>query len=284
MDLSSLKSPKVIGSVIAVLLVIGVFIYAGQMGTAPSGEANTPPPAAATPPGAKTPPSNEPQSQASPTAKTPAPQPAPNPTPPAPVPSKNVSPSPARVLIPAAGDYWVMNKQHVIEWNNDPGVPGAIALADANTKKIIGWLEQHTDARETSFTWETQDYFLSRNSDAKGQLSPGTYVAILQSDSTYASTESAPFRIAFTAAYETITYAVRLGSGIAPRVTAVTKGSKVIFINNDPLTRRVNFAGIDPIIVGPNGDGYFFNSSILPVGPNYYTSDAFQGQAVLNVQ
>lgn len=159
-----------------------------------------------------------------------------------------------------------------------------MALANASTKKIVGWIEPHLSPKQTSLSWYTHDIFSSRTSSQKVTLLPGTYVAILKSDQNFADMISSPFTIILGGQQESLTKAIRLiGDTVSPLGLVITKGGKIIFINNNSTLHKITIGG-ELFQLAAHGGSRLIGTSSYSLGAHNYTSDSFSGQASIIVQ
>ena len=155
-------------AVVVALVIVGLIIY-GNSGSAPAttllnqtstsplvtaqsptqtqpGQTTTPPPAQTSAP-----------SQTTPTSKSPTP-----PT--------------ITVVTPVAGDVWIIGQKNPISWSKAGNITGDIYLIDAATKKFVGTINPQIGPMQTSYTWNTLSYSLSRTDPSQVDIVPGTYI------------------------------------------------------------------------------------------------------------
>lgn len=78
---------------------------------------------------------------------------------------------------PAAGDQWVIGEQHTISWNIPGGMTGEIALVNATSGVVAGWIQQTIAPTQTSYPWNTEYLFAGAKIPSTQQpVLPGEYV------------------------------------------------------------------------------------------------------------
>jgi hypothetical protein len=94
-------------------------------------------------------------------------------------PSNQASPIAAgavHFISPPLSDRWPMEAQNVISWDHASGVSGHLYLVDARTGKFVGTILNQVGPKQTYYTWNTRDLFLSRTSPTKFTVTTGTYM------------------------------------------------------------------------------------------------------------
>ncbi|HVN67269.1 MAG TPA: hypothetical protein VMT55_02780 [Candidatus Sulfotelmatobacter sp.] len=177
--------------------------------------------------------------------------------------------------VPLSNDQWAIGVSHLIAWNKPAGVTGGLYLADASTKKLVGWILPNTTVRQTSYDWDTRDVSITRTGGTRQPLTPGTYVVRLMFDGKYAEIESPTFTILAEGSVDQPSAYVRIGDGtIAPRVLEVPAGRRVVFLNADTVRHTISKAGPTDFSVD-SGKTYILQTSGIPAGTYPYSSNVY---------
>ncbi len=257
--------------VVAIIILAGALIivlWRSPVNAPTIGDNGTPtnaPPIAGSPEAAPAPGSG-------PAAGSGANQPAPKPAP-APIGS-------AKLLTPAAGDVWAIDKLHSVAWVKPSGYYTATAiLVDAATKKDVGWIAANITAHQTGFSWDTQSISTTRSGGIKQVIFPGTYYIRVVSDGKDAQMVSGNFSLVPAGSAEALTPIFRFKDyTITPTEITVAKGAKVIFINNDTTKHTLTADKFGPYVI-PAGSSYTLDTGTLAPGNYFYTSNVYTYRA-----
>jgi hypothetical protein len=101
------------------------------------------------------------------------------------------------VTNPPAGIQWTIGKQNTISWNAIGGITGEIALVNATSGIVAGWIQQTLSPTQTSYSWNTEYVFSqAKIPSAQKPVLPGRYfIKIYFASSQVTSTASASFSI-----------------------------------------------------------------------------------------
>ncbi|HVM76874.1 MAG TPA: hypothetical protein VMU07_01850 [Candidatus Paceibacterota bacterium] len=85
------------------------------------------------------------------------------------------------LIAPAANGQWKIGASNSISWDKAGNITGVIDLLDAKGN-FVGTILSETGTGQTSYSWDTREYALSRYSPLKKELVPGTYKIRLSFD------------------------------------------------------------------------------------------------------
>lgn len=170
MNKMSDTSKIVIGAAIVVVIIVAIFIYGSRsttpapVQTVPSTTANASTTVASTTTGTNT---------GSPSTGTPGRVSHPTPVPP---------PVVITLITPVANDQWQIGATNPISWNPAGNFTGEIDLLDGTTHAFIGVILSQTGPQQTSYGWDTREYYLARYSPLAKEIVPGTYAIRIEFD------------------------------------------------------------------------------------------------------
>lgn len=149
----------------------------------------------------------------------------------APVPSGAI-----RVVMPAAGEIWSSEKSHTIRWSREAGYSGGIALLDASSKAVIGWIVQNFSSDQVTYNWDTMGVALTRTNPVKTDVPVGTYVVRIVFDGAAGAVESAPFSIMPGDEERILTHEVSIRDrAFSPRVISLVRGEQAVIVNKENI-------------------------------------------------
>ena len=173
------------------------------------------------------------------------------------------------ILSPAAGNEWVIGKIHQIVWSRGTYLTGGIYLIDAATKQTAGWISPNTAPNQVLYNWDTRDVLLSRSSPQKKDISPGNYIIKIIFDGPEKEAQSAPFSIIYESQVQIPVHTITIQNlAFSPKTTAVSKGDKVVFTNNDFVSHNIRTAGFTIATLAP-GESFTLDTAYL--SPASYT-------------
>lgn len=185
-----------------------------------------------------------------------------------------------KLLTPQEGDKWAINKIHQIHWNKEAEVIGGIQLINAKSRELVGWILASTGIKQNSFSWDTRDVSLSRQAGVKTNLKTGNYRIKIVFDSRFAPIESASFSVAEENEQENLTPVVRFkNETITPSTVSAASGTKIIFVNNDSVKHGISSQTIPAFEIAANGGVYFLDTSKIPAGTHFYSSNVYSFRA-----
>lgn len=185
-----------------------------------------------------------------------------------------------KILSPQENDIWALNQLHQIHWNKEVGEIGAIQLVSAESRELVGWILASTGVKQNSFSWDTRDVSLSRQAGVKTNLKTGSYRVKIIFDSRFAPIESAPFGIVAENEQESVTPVVRLkNETIIPSSVSALSGTKIVFVNNDSVKHGISSQIIPAFEIAPNGGVYILDTSKIPAGTHFYSSNVYSFRA-----
>ena len=76
---------------------------------------------------------------------------------------------------PSENALWLIGVEHTISWDKAGASVGRIALINAATGAIAGWVSENVASVQTSLSWNTRDLFITRTSPLKKDVIPGNY-------------------------------------------------------------------------------------------------------------
>jgi hypothetical protein len=240
---------------------------------------------------------NEVAAPEGPTAETPSPSPAGSPPPAAPTPGTTGQPSPSpspvsapasgfSFAVPMAGNVWAMNTKHVIAWNREGGVQGELRLFDETTGKAVGWIVPFTDAKQTSYLWDTRDVAVDRTGGTRKNVAPGAYSLRLTLPGK-GEVKSGAFTIGAEGVPETATQVVRMrDTRLSPTAFDIARGGTVVFVNNETKAQTITGDGLPSTKVGANGGIATLNTASLSPRTYFYITDlyTYQSQGTITVK
>lgn len=178
------------------------------------------------------------------------------------------------VTSPSAGDKLILGQNHTISWSKEGGFKGYVYLADASTKAVIGWINSETGPRQTSYTWDTRNLFLTRYSPNKKTVEPGKYIIGVGFESKQTPVVSGVFEIIYPSQATIDEYNISIKDFYAtPNSLTVKKGSKLTFANNDAITLKI-MTGSIAFSVAP-GSSYTFDTSALFPGEYEFYAEQY---------
>ncbi len=256
---------------IAVVLIVVVAVLWWVFGTQNGAQNTAAPPGNGLPTAGVTVESSSTASSTSPSVPTTATQPKSPTTAAQPKSSASIA-----IIHPASGEKFVVGQNNLIQWSKEGGVSGSIYLVNSADKSTVGWINSEIAVHQTSYTWDTRDVFLSRSNPSKKDIVPGTYIIKLQFDSArLATVSSAPFQIIYPSQVQTPSYAISIKNfTFSPDNITVTKGTLLVFTNNDAVTHRIILQGFSPFTVTP-GATLTFDTSVLAPSPYSFYSDVY---------
>ena len=199
----------------------------------------------------------------------PPPKPATPPPAPAPVSSS------IKLLSPAQGDAWAMNKSHTIAWSKGAGATGSIELINASTGETAGFISANVGVSQNFYPWDTRDLALSRADSSKKSLAPGSYKVKIVFDKNLAPIESAVFSVVGENGTESVTTLSRIqDKKITPQNISVSRGAKIIYMNNDTVKHQISGNGLTSFDINP-GAAYTLDTSVLASGTYYAYSNIY---------
>lgn len=173
------------------------------------------------------------------------------------------------IVSPVGGEKWLLSKPHVVRWSREVGRTGAIALLNASSRAVVGWLTISVTPKQVSYDWDTYRVSLSRTSPIREIIPAGTYIIQVVYDKPNSVIESAPFEIIAAGDENILTSDVYLRSSIfSPNVLTVKQGEHIVFVHDDGVnTDTIKLAGI-PVAILSLRDSYVFDTSKFAPG-NY---------------
>ncbi len=166
------------------------------------------------------------------------------------------------MVTPALGEIWALGKLHSVRWSHEGGSSGAIALLDASSKIVIGWITPELSSQQVVYSWDTASVALGRKDPQKKNISAGTYIVKVVFDGSRSPVESVPFAITGTANEKILTSEVLIRSGrFFPNFFTIKQGERVAIINDDSsLTHIIKMSGVNIATLSPR-DSYVFNAT-----------------------
>lgn len=249
-------------TVIAILAVAGLLVWAKFIKTGPTAPAENPPTAETTPPEAPAPAATAPSATEQPSAPSPAPVQKPSP-----------AATTIKIISPAANVQWVLGADNSIKWSAESGENGAIYLVNEATRKTEGWILSSAGPHQTSYVWDTRQIYLERYSGLKKDITPGQYSIHMKFDGRQPEIATAVFGIIPTTAVQTISRAIAIKNyAFSPAAMNVKSGDLVVFTNNDSVLHRVVSSKFGPYTLNP-GETVTLNTAILSPGTYPYYCD-----------
>lgn len=142
------------------------------------------------------------------------------------------------VLSPRDSDAWIIDSQNIIAWSREMGIAGSIALIDAKTEKVAGWIAQNVGARQSSFQWDTRDVFLSYYESLKKPVEAGSYKVRIFFEGGKGDAESKTFMIGKEGELKNRINIVTYSNLVfTPGGVTVPQGDRVIFKNNHTVSQ-----------------------------------------------
>lgn len=179
------------------------------------------------------------------------------------------------LVAPLGGETWLIGQSHTISWTNAAQITGEIALLQAGTKTVVGWINSSTGMTQTSYAWDTKSVSTLRSGGLRKDVVPGNYLIRVKFDSArYPILTSG--QIALTAMPLPIAgKSVSIqGFAFSPANITIARGGKVTFTNNDSVAHNITFnTTIYPASPLNPGASVTIDTSKFPPGTyNYYCS------------
>jgi len=186
-------------------------------------------------------------------------------TPPTSAPSAGVASS--FVLIPSAGESWTLGKSHEIRWNKNSGTPGSIALVNAATDSIVGWIAPSITAREVAYNWDTSGVQLTQTNPAKKNVTPGTYYIRIIFSGGKTDIRSDNFNLISGENENILSTKIKIANRLfSPNFVSLKKGEKVIIINdNQNDNETILMGGVAIEVLSPR-HSYLIDTSKMSPG------------------
>jgi hypothetical protein len=86
-----------------------------------------------------------------------------------------------RFITPVVNDVWSIGATNPISWDNAADFTGEIDLLDGSGN-FVGVVLSQTGPNQTSYAWDTREYYLARYNPLKKEVVPGTYEIRLKFD------------------------------------------------------------------------------------------------------
>ena len=214
-----------------------------------------------------------------------APQPAQAPV--APKPSQTTAaPKPTQniitILSPQAGEKLVIGQTHTIKWSKESGFKGFIYLVNSATKEIVGWINSETGPHDTSYAWDTRYVFAGRYNATKIPVAVGKYTIGIGFESKQPSVTSGAFDIIYQSQLAIENYDVSIQNyTMSPVQLTVKKGSKLIFVNRDPVKHVIRTSGI--VFPIEPSQTYTFDTAVLFPGLHEFYSEQYSTTVRISV-
>jgi len=170
------------------------------------------------------------------------------------------------VVTPAGGESWTIGKNHEIRWNKHSGLPGSIALVNASTDQIVGWISPSTIAKQVTFNWDTRNLQITQTNPAKITVDPGTYYVQVIFSNPSISFRSDNFTLITNDNEYRITEQVRISSkNYIPNYLSLGRGEKVVIINdNQNENETILMGGVAVAVLEPRHSYVIDTSEMNP--------------------
>ena len=165
-----------------------------------------------------------------------------------------------KMVTPALGESWTLDKIHTIRWTTSAGSTGSIELLDASSGQIVGWVTPNISAFQTSFDWDTRMVSISRMSPSRKDIAAGNYILKIVFDSSRTPVESVAFPVITSTDEKILTHLVSIQNGnFVPNFISIKAGESLVILNNDAsnASMTVQMNGVSLMALAKNSSYVF---------------------------
>jgi len=180
------------------------------------------------------------------------------------------------ITSPAVDARFDIGTLNVIKWSQESGMVSSLYLVDASNDTTLGVITPTITSHQTSYSWDTKDVSLSRQSGVKKSVTPGKYYIKMKFDGPIKEATSNIFFILYPEQDTSFSHNLTIKDfRFSPASIAVRIGEKVVIQNKDQNTYTLTPKSFGESITITPGETKVILTGSYPEGPQGFYSEKY---------